>query len=161
MAKFVPLILLLALCAGLFVSLNVVQQRQKPVIQEINLPLPEQITGLPRGSAFAINIFASWCAPCRVEAPLVDQLGKSGVTLIGINLRDEPAAAQKFLNDFGNPFKMIIADESGRLLMQLGATGIPETILIDAKGIMRYRFAGPITQQALNQEILPAWEKIK
>lgn len=161
MARFIPLILLLALCGALFISLDVVQKRQQPTLQEINQPLPQDIDEFPTDEAFAINIFASWCAPCRVEAPLIDQLGKSGVTLIGINLRDKPDEAQKFLNDFGNPFEKIIRDESGASLLKIGATGIPETILVDRKGIIRYRFAGPVTQEALNKELLPAWEKIK
>lgn len=161
MARFIPLMIIAALCTALFLSLGVVRERQQPVLQEINLPLPQDIPEFPVGKAFAINIFASWCAPCRVEAPVIDQLGKSGVKLIGINLRDDPKAAEKFLNDFGNPFSAIIKDQDGRFLITLGATGIPETILVDQNGVMRYRFAGPVTQEALNREILPAWEKIK
>ena len=130
-------------------------------IQVVEITLPEDITEFPRGRAFAINIFASWCAPCRVEAPLVSELAKSGVPIIGVNLRDSPPEAEKFLNDFGNPFEKIIADENGQFMMRLGATGIPETLLVDDKGVVRYRFAGPITQAALEKEILPMWEKIK
>ncbi len=103
-----------------------------------------------------VNIWASWCAPCRIEHPNLVKMAADGITIYGINYKDDPDKALAFLAELGNPFKQLGADPSGRNGIEWGAYGVPETFVIDSKGIVRLRFAGPITQRVYQNTILPA-----
>ena len=102
--------------------------------------------GLPK----LVNYWASWCAPCRAEQPLLEQLAKQGVTIYGVNYKDKPEAALKFLTELGNPYAGIGQDDTGRMALYWGVYGIPETYLIDGDGVILMRHAGPITQRVLD-----------
>ncbi len=102
-----------------------------------------------------VNFWASWCAPCRAEHPILSELSAEGITIYGVNYKDTPAQAQKFLGDLGNPFAAIGAD-AGRAAIDWGVYGVPETYVIDGKGVVVLRFAGPITRQELERTIRPA-----
>lgn len=125
--------------------------------------LPALLTELPgasradlRGKPVLVNFFASWCVPCRVEHPLLMDLSKgSGVTLIGIVYKDKPEAAKALLQELGNPYDRIGQDLDGRAFIDFGAYGVPETFLIDAGGIIRFRQPGPLTRDVIEQELLP------
>jgi len=108
-----------------------------------------------------VNYWASWCAPCRVEHPNLEQLADQGVTIYGVNYKDKPANALKFLNDLGDPYAAIGADENGRMALDWGVYGVPETYVIDGQGQIILRFAGPITDRVLQNQILPAIEKAR
>lgn len=103
-----------------------------------------------------VNFWASWCTPCRAEHPSLIALKERGVKIYGVNYKDEPANAQKFLDDLGNPYAAIGADRSGRMAIDWGVYGVPETYIIDSDGKIVLRFAGPITERSLNGTILPA-----
>ncbi len=111
------------------------------------------------GEVRLVNFWASWCAPCRAEHPILEQLAAEGVTIYGVNYKDKPPAALKFLDDLGNPFAAIGADESGRMGIDWGLYGVPETFVIDGKGRVVLRFAGPITERVLTTDIYPAIER--
>ncbi len=112
-----------------------------------------------RGRVSAINVFASWCLPCRVEHPLVTRLaGIEGVTLYGINYKDRPADALAWLEEMGNPFREIGADAKGRVAIDWGVYGLPETFIVDGKGRIRYKHVGPMTPQSFEDNILPVIE---
>lgn len=104
-----------------------------------------------------VNFWASWCQPCRVEHPMLERLKAEGVTIYGINYKDKPEAAQKFLDEMGNPFAQIGADE-GRMALDWGVYGVPETYVIDGKGQVLFRLAGPITEENLMSQLRPAMD---
>lgn len=100
-----------------------------------------------RGEIALVNVFASWCGPCRVEHPLLMQLARDGeVALHGINYKDKPADARRWLRDLGDPFRRIGADITGRAAIEWGVYGVPETFLVDAEGRVRYKQVGPFTE---------------
>lgn len=93
-----------------------------------------------------INVFASWCVPCIQEAPVLAQMHASGLRIVGLATRDEPADTRVFLGKYGNPFADILVDRDGRASVELGATGYPETYLVDANGVIVAKYAeGPLT----------------
>jgi cytochrome c biogenesis protein CcmG/thiol:disulfide interchange protein DsbE len=108
------------------------------------------------GRVTVVNVFASWCIPCREEAPQLAQLAHArGVRLIGIVYKDKPAAARAFLDEVGNPYERIGLDADGRAGIEWGITGVPETFIVDSHGVIRGRF-GPLTPDSLVLDILPA-----
>lgn len=107
------------------------------------------------GSVSLVNIWASWCAPCRVEHPLLMRLAKEGITIHGINYKDKPDAARAFLDTLGNPFASLGADRNGRAVIDWGVYGYPETFVIDKAGHVRYRHIGPIMAHDLTEKIYP------
>jgi cytochrome c biogenesis protein CcmG/thiol:disulfide interchange protein DsbE len=113
---------------------------------------------LRTGEVTLVNYWASWCAPCRAEHPHLEALAEEGVTIHGINYKDEPDRAQAFLADLGNPYTRIGADPAGRTALDWGLYGVPETYVIDGAGRIVLRFAGPITPSVLETRIRPAIE---
>lgn len=96
------------------------------------------------GKPRLLNIFASWCIPCKVEAPQLAQLAAAGVPIEGISVRDRPEALAAFLKENGNPFQRIGADDAGTVQLSLGSSGVPETYIIDGKGRIRHQHIGEI-----------------
>lgn len=110
-----------------------------------------------KGHVTVLNVWASWCVPCRAEAPaLADLSQRRGIALYGLVYKDRPVAAREFLREVGNPFSRIDIDSSGRAGIEWGIYGVPETFVIDPHGIVRLRFAGPITDESLDKVIWPA-----
>lgn len=110
-----------------------------------------------KGKPYLINVFASWCIACRDEHPiLMAERTRLGVPLIGLNYKDEPADAQRWLAQFGNPYDTVIVDYDGRAAIDFGVYGAPETFLVDATGVIRYKRIGAITAESLQDELLPA-----
>ena len=107
------------------------------------------------GGVSLVNVWASWCAPCRQEQPVLMRLARQGVTIWGINYKDRPEDAQRFLDELGDPFKAIGADRTGRTSIDWGVYGYPETFVLDAGGRIRYRHVGPILARDLEEKILP------
>lgn len=99
---------------------------------------------LASGSPRMVNVFASWCVPCIAEAPLLAELKARGVAIDAIAVRDRPADVAQFLAERGDPFVRIGADPESRAQLALGSSGVPETFIIDGKGIIRYQHMGPI-----------------
>ncbi|WP_294624273.1 DsbE family thiol:disulfide interchange protein [uncultured Roseovarius sp.] len=108
-----------------------------------------------------LNYWASWCAPCRVEHPILEDLADQGITIYGVNYKDKPGNALRFLDELGDPYTAIGADESGRMALDWGVYGVPETYVIDGKGNIVLRFAGPITERVLESQIMPAIAEAK
>ena len=94
-----------------------------------------------------LNLFGSWCPPCRAEAPYLDQLKEKGTEIHGVALRDKPDELKKFLENLGNPFAHIADDREGQMQLLLGSTGVPETYVISGKGVVTYQHIGDIREE--------------
>ena len=108
------------------------------------------------GRPFLLNVWASWCAQCRDEHPLLLELARAGsIMLVGLNYHDELEAGRQWLAQRGDPYRVTLFDPQGKLGLDLGVYGVPETFLIDAKGVIRYKHIGPLSNEVLNQQLLP------
>lgn len=108
-----------------------------------------------------VNIWASWCVPCRAEHPKLEELAGMGITIHAINYKDTQEGAEKFLAELGNPFTLIGADRNGRAGIEWGVYGVPETFVIDGEGRIVYKHIGPIQVSDIAKKILPAVETAK
>lgn len=114
------------------------------------------------GKVTLVNVWASWCVACRDEAQLLVALANSHVVPIyGLNYKDKRADAQRWLQTFGNPYVANAFDQEGRVAINWGVYGVPETFVVDAQGIIRYKQIGPITQEALKDKILPLVRRLQ
>lgn len=138
---------------------------------QVNLP---PVTGLDRngepvrgldpaafpGAVTVVNVWASWCVPCHDEAPLLMQLAQdSRLRVVGINYKDEPENARRFLGRYGNPFAATGADRNGRAAIEWGVYGVPETFIVGRDGRIAYKLVGPITPDNLGSVLKPQIEK--
>ncbi|MDE0780896.1 MAG: DsbE family thiol:disulfide interchange protein [Alphaproteobacteria bacterium] len=112
-----------------------------------------------KGRVSIVNVFASWCVPCLAEHPMISQLAGQGVAVYGINHRDKPEAATAWLQRHGNPYIAVGADWNARASLDWGVTGVPETFIIDADGVVTYKHVGPVTKDVLRNKILPRLRK--
>jgi cytochrome c biogenesis protein CcmG/thiol:disulfide interchange protein DsbE len=162
---------LFALLAGLFVAgmnrenpdfmPSAVEGRAAPAVQVTALGdrAPFTDADLRSGEVVLVNFWASWCAPCRAEHPILTELAAEGITILGVNYKDPPAKAEALLAELGNPYAAIGADAAGRMGLDWGLYGVPETFVIAGDGTVVLRFAGPITRQELERKIRPALAK--
>ena len=112
------------------------------------------------GRPVLVNVFASWCAPCRQEIPLMVQLAAEGVPIYGIAYKDDPAATRKFLAQLGDPYRGIGVDRDGRIAIEFGVYGVPETYVIDGAGRIRHRHVGAVTEDVARRTLLPLLEEL-
>ena len=105
-----------------------------------------------------VNFWASWCAPCRVEHPQLIALAREGLPVYGVNYKDDADKARAFLDELGDPFAGVGADEAGRMAIEWGVYGVPETFVIAGDGTVLLRFAGPVTDAILQNRIRPVLE---
>jgi cytochrome c biogenesis protein CcmG/thiol:disulfide interchange protein DsbE len=171
----VPVLVFVAIAAFFFAGLRERAQVAPDELPSVLVGKPAPVTPLPaldaqtqafspadlrNGHVSVVNVFASWCAPCRQEAPALRALSQlKGVTLYGMVQKDTPKKARAFLADVGNPYSRIDLDADGRASIEWGVYGVPETFIIDRNGIIRLRYAGAITADALANTILPAIER--
>jgi cytochrome c biogenesis protein CcmG/thiol:disulfide interchange protein DsbE len=123
-------------------------------------PMPALTDASIKGKLTLVNVWASWCIPCREENPIILDLAKDKrLTVVGINYKDETANALRFLGELGNPFSAIGVDPRGKAAIDWGVYGIPESYLVDANGTIVYKRVGPFDQRSLEEGLLPAIEK--
>jgi cytochrome c biogenesis protein CcmG, thiol:disulfide interchange protein DsbE len=123
-------------------------------------PIPGISAADFRGSVTVVNVWASWCIPCHDEAPfLLELAGDTRIRLVGINYKDQPDNARRFLNRYGNPFIASGADQTGRAAIEWGVYGVPETFLVGRDGRIAYKLVGPIGAANFEREVKPAIEK--
>lgn len=114
------------------------------------------------GAPYLLNVWGSWCPACRDEHPVITRLAESGrIRVIGYDYKDEPEDAFRWLAQFGNPYELIIADVEGRAALDWGIYGAPETFLVDAQGMIRWKFVGPLTDEIVEQQLLPVLETLE
>ena len=146
-----------------------VPQFELAPLEGLSGPDGSQIAGLStetlKGRVTIVNVWASWCGPCRVEHPLLmglarDFSARADVRLVGINYKDKTENALRFLGALGNPFAAIGVDPAGRAAIDWGVYGVPETFVVDAEGRIAYKHVGPLTQDNFASKFLPELEKI-
>ena len=173
-----PLVIFLALAALFFVQLGSSDPSRIPSAL-IGRPAPEaSLAAVPgllardgkplpgidpadfKGAVTLVNVWASWCVPCHDEAPLLNTLAEDKrIRLVGINYKDQPDNARRFLGRHGNPFASAGADGNGRNSMEWGVYGVPETFIVGRDGKIAYKLVGPITEANLDRALKPEIEK--
>jgi cytochrome c biogenesis protein CcmG/thiol:disulfide interchange protein DsbE len=172
-----PLIIFLALAALFYFRLGSGDPSRIPSAL-IGRPVPQTdlpaLAGLARdgrpvaglnaadfsGAVTLLNVWASWCVPCHDEAPLLMQIAEDKrIRVVGINYKDQPVNARRFLGRYGNPFGAIGVDDNGRASIDWGVYGVPETFLVGRNGRIAYKLVGPITPQNLESVLKPEIEK--
>ena len=169
--RLLPVLIFAALALGFLFGLGLDPRAvpsaliDKPA-PEFNLPgIDEGAPGLAttdlKGGISVVNVFASWCGPCRVEHPLwMDLAGSDAFRLIGLNYKDKPEAARQWLKDLGDPYEKIGSDLDGRVGIDWGVTGVPETFIVDAEGRIRAKHIGPMTEEAWEETMMPVIRSI-
>lgn len=115
--------------------------------------LPEHL----KGQVSIVNIWASWCAPCRAEHPILVELSENkNFQMIGINYKDKPSNALRFLGSLGNPYDIVGVDKNGRSSIEWGVYGVPETFIVDFEGKIAHKHVGPLTPAAMESTFMPA-----
>lgn len=110
------------------------------------------------GKPMVLNLFASWCAPCRLEHPQLLALEARGIKVVGVAYKDDPVKTRAFLDELGDPFDLVMVDREGRAGLDLGVSGVPETFVVDAYGVIKAKISGPILNEDQVQTILTALE---
>jgi cytochrome c biogenesis protein CcmG/thiol:disulfide interchange protein DsbE len=170
--RSLPLAIFLVVLAFLFVGLfrdprevpSPLIDKPAPAFSLTRLHEPElRLTNVDmQGQVWLLNVWASWCVSCRVEHPLLLDLAKANVVpVIGLAYKDQPSDGLKWLASNGDPYKMSIVDLDGRVGIDFGVYGVPETFVIDKAGVIRYKQIGPLTADALKQTILPLVRKLQ
>ena len=168
----VPLAILVVLVAFLAVGLNLdprevpspLIDKPAPAFQLARLDDPAQAVRLDdlRGQVWLLNVWASWCVACLDEHPVLLEFSRSSpVPIYGLNYKDQREAAVAWLGKHGNPYTASIVDANGRVGIDYGVYGVPETFLIDRHGVIRYKHIGPLTARVLNEKIVPMIGKLR
>lgn len=136
-----------------------------PQFSLMRLDDPSQFIGPAsmKGQVWLLNVWASWCTSCRAEHEVIKQLARDGVAvpIIGLNYKDEPTDAIAWLRNYGNPYLTSAVDREGQVGIDWGVYGVPETFVIDKRGIIRYKQIGPVTGPALQEKILPLLRQLQ
>jgi cytochrome c biogenesis protein CcmG/thiol:disulfide interchange protein DsbE len=115
-----------------------------------------------RGAPYVLNVWGSWCPACRDEHPVLTRFAETRrVHVIGFNWKDEPADALRWLEQFGNPYSLVLSDQEGQTAIDWGIYGAPETFLVDADGIVRWKHVGPMSEATVRDELLPKLAEIE
>ena len=173
MLKYIiPLLLFIVLAVFLGLGLNLKPNdipspfinKPAPEFSAPKLNEPEQ-TLTPadlKGQVWLFNVWASWCVSCRAEHPVLNQFAKQyAVVIIGLNYKDEPEDAKTWLKTLGNPYNVSIMDQDGRIGIDYGVYGVPETFVIDKKGLIRYKHTGPVSVDDVQKIFLPLIAKLE
>ncbi len=162
---FVPLFIFVVLAGFFWRGLSLDPQAMPSALidksfPEFSMPMLLDETKLATkddllGEYTLVNIWATWCVACRIEHPFFNKLKEQGVRIVGLNYRDEAPAAREWLEDLGNPYQWSIFDPEGRLGIDLGVFGAPETYILDKNGFIRYKHVGIVDQRVWDDKLLP------
>lgn len=172
LAYLVPLLIFAALVVILGIGLSLDPRKVpspligKPVPEFSLPPVKGRTLSLAsadlKGEVSLVNVFASWCVPCRQEHPLFVELKAKGVVPIhGINYKDQPDDAARWLEELGDPYTRTGADLDGRVAIDWGVYGVPETFLVDRDGRIAYKHIGPVTPQIMSEKLMPLIEQLR
>ncbi len=161
------LLLVLLVCAAMWWGFRHMAAQPLPHAMSINTPVPafqrpEFSSADLKGRVSVVNFFASWCPPCEIEHPeLVRLKNEHSVVIYGINYKDSDTGRVDYLHRLGNPYTAVAPDPNGELAGQWMVHGIPETVIVDSNGYIRYRLNAPLTQDVVDRDILPLIRKLK
>jgi cytochrome c biogenesis protein CcmG/thiol:disulfide interchange protein DsbE len=173
MNRFViPLAVFAILVAFLFVGLGLNPRevpsplvgKAAPPFQLAQLHKPEAMFSREdmKGKVWLLNVWASWCVACREEHPVLVELAKANVLpIVGLNYKDKPEEGRAWLKQFGDPYLLSVMDRDGRVGIDYGVYGVPETFLIDKQGVIRFKQIGPVTSDVVNRKILPLMRELE
>ena len=173
MLKFIiPLVLFIIMAVFLALGLSLKPSeipspfinKPAPSFSAPKLEAPEQKLSPAdlKGQVWLFNVWASWCVSCRAEHPVLNQLAKqNAVVIVGLNYKDEPTDAKNWLETLGNPYDVSIMDQDGRIGIDYGVYGVPETFVIDKKGLIRYKHTGPVSDDDVQKIFLPLIAKLQ
>ncbi|PQA86861.1 DsbE family thiol:disulfide interchange protein [Hyphococcus luteus] len=166
--------ILVFVVVGAFFAYGLTRDPSNIPSQLIDRPLPEfdlpAIQGLQdglstediKGEVALVNVFASWCVSCHIEHPVLMELTKANaVPIYGLNWKDAPGDGKAWLDRYGNPYKAVGDDQKGRVAIDLGVTGAPETFVVDRQGRVRFKVVGPITEQYWTDTLQPLIEELR
>jgi cytochrome c biogenesis protein CcmG/thiol:disulfide interchange protein DsbE len=166
-----PLLAFVALAALLYAGVRMNSGRDNTAIVSPLIGKPAPAFSLPvlgqpgkvvsdadlRGKPYLLNVWGSWCVNCREEHPQVTALARSGrVRVIGYDYKDDPADAARWLAELGDPYELSLADAEGRVALDWGIYGAPESYLVDAQGVVRWKFVGPLDEAVVRDQLQPA-----
>ena len=172
MKRFLPLIIFGVIVVFLAIGLKL-NPRDVPspligkAVPEFSLPLlsvadrvfsPQEL----RGQVWVLNVWASWCVACRTEHPVLNRMVQQhqDIKLVGLNYKDDQANAQSWLRNFGDPYRFSLVDRDGRVGIDWGVYGVPETFIVDKNGIIRHKHTGPVDDAAVNDALIPLIQKL-
>ena len=164
--RLIPLGIFFVLCGFLLVGLwrdprevpSPLIGKPAPPFKLAQLHEPSKMLGPAdlNGQVWLLNVWASWCVSCRDEHPLLVELGKAKIVpIVGLDYKDESAAGKRWLSENGDPYTVSVVDRDGRVGIDWGVYGVPETFVIDKTGTIRYKQIGPLTAESLEKKILP------
>jgi cytochrome c biogenesis protein CcmG/thiol:disulfide interchange protein DsbE len=168
--RFMPLIVFTVLVVLLAIGLTLNPRLvPSPLIDkpapEFTLPLLLKEGSISKqdllGHVTLINVWASWCYACRMEHEVVKHLGREGTRIIGLNYKDEPGDAKAWLAKLGNPYQYVAADYDGRVAIDWGVYGAPETFLVDSEGVIRYKVIGPLSEKENYDALMTAMKLLE
>jgi len=166
---FLPIILFIVLGIFLYRGIGLDPSEMPSALIDKPFPvftLPDLQSGKPisentlQGKVTLVNVWATWCVSCRMEHPYLLELTKQGVHIVGLSYKDDDDKAKDWVKELGNPYTFIIVDKMGKLGLDLGVFGAPETFMTDKKGIIRYKRVGVIDERVWQEEIKPVYEKL-
>jgi cytochrome c biogenesis protein CcmG/thiol:disulfide interchange protein DsbE len=174
--RWLPLAVFFALAALLAAGVWMSRKPDRDVLPSVLIDKPAPAFSLPvlhepartvhladlKGQPFLLNVWASWCVECRVEHPVLTRFAEARrVRVIGLAWNDKPTDARRGLEQFGNPFWLVLSDVDGRAGIDWGVAAAPETFLVDAKGVIRWKHVGPLDDTVIADELLPVLQHIE
>lgn len=165
---FVPLIVFAVLAALLYLGLGRDPRELPSALLDRPLPAFElpllggegtRTQAALRGRVRLLNVWATWCVACRDEHPFLIELAAQGIPIVGLDYKDDPQAARDWLHRLGDPFELVLVDADGRYGLELGVYGAPETYVVDADGVIRYRHVGVVDAHTWRERIEPVYRQ--
>ena len=168
---WVPTVVIVALCLSFYVSLSFEDRSILPSAL-IDQPMPafelpqldqEQLadnSDLPQDQPYLVNVWSTWCAPCLIEHPVLMNVASGGIPIVGVNYKDEDEKASKWLFEKGDPYTINVVDRTGNFSIDLGLAGVPVTFVVDARGMIRKKHMGAVTQSVWENQLLPTIQAI-
>ncbi len=129
-----------------------------PTVRDANAQITQEDL---KGEVSLVNVWATWCAACRIEHPFLVDLAEQGMPIYGINYKDDVEEAKRWLAQLHDPYRLSVVDQDGRLGVDLGVFGAPETYVIDKQGVIRYRHVGVVDQRVWDEKLGPLVERLK